>query len=81
MKTDVLTRIPSSIGVHISHFKNYNRRYIDYAIYLRSELGEQSSVGHRTDVPFAHISIIEQSSKLYIDAVQYVDIAVCGLFR
>ena len=53
MKTDVLTRIPSSTGVNISHFKNCSLRYIDYAIYLCSDLGEQSSVGHRTGVPFA----------------------------
>ena len=53
MKTGVLTRIPSSTGVHISHFKNCSLRYIDYAIYLCSELGERSSVGHRTGVPFA----------------------------
>ena len=53
MKTGVLTRIPSSTGVHISHFKNYNLRCIDYATYLCSELGERSSVGHRTGVPFA----------------------------
>ena len=53
MKTDVLVRIPSSTGVNISRLKNYNLIYIDYAIYLCSELGEQSSVGHRTGVPFA----------------------------
>ena len=53
MKTDVLTRIPSSTGVNISRLKNCSLRYIDYAIYLCSELGEQSSVGHRTGVPFA----------------------------
>ena len=52
MKTDVLTRIPSSTGVNISRLKNYSLRYIDYVIYLCSELGEQSSVGHRTGVPF-----------------------------
>ena len=53
MKTGVLTRIPSSTGVNISRLKNCSRRYIDYAIYICSELGEQSSVGHRTGVPFA----------------------------
>ena len=53
MKTDVLVRIPSSTGVNISRLKNYNLRCIDYAIYLCSELGERSSVGHRTGVPFA----------------------------
>ena len=53
MKTDVLTRIPSSTGVNISLLKNYDLRCIDYATYLCNELGERSSVGHRTGVPFA----------------------------
>ena len=52
MKTDVFTRIHSSTGVNISRLKNCSLRYIDYVIYLCSELGEQSSVGHRTGVPF-----------------------------
>ena len=34
-----------------------------------------------TGLVFHSLSVIEQSSKLYIDAVQYVDIAVYGLFR
>ena len=53
MKTGVLTRFPSSTGVHISRLKNYDLRCIDYATYLCNEFGERSSVGHRTGVPFA----------------------------